>query len=159
MLQPLAEERKVTLCSRADSVTIDADHDRLFQVLTNLLSNAIRYNKPEGRVDVEVTTDDQWAIIRVTDTGVGIPADELPHIFDRFYRVDKARSNAEGGSGLGLAICQTIVDAHGGSIAATSELNVGTTIEVRLPTVQHTSQRAELSGRPDSAEILTSAVR
>lgn len=158
MLQPLAGERQVTLGYRADPMTIDADHDRLFQVLTNLLSNAIRYNKPNGRVDVEVTSDNQSAIIRVIDTGVGIPPEELPRIFDRFYRVDKARSIAEGGSGLGLAICQTIVEAHRGTIRATSALNVGTTIEVRLPLVQIPStevQQAETSDREDSTRMLT----
>ncbi|HEY4259910.1 MAG TPA: ATP-binding protein [Schlesneria sp.] len=136
MLQPLADERHVKLSCRAEALTIDADHDRLFQVLTNLLSNAIRYNKPDGRVDVDVTSDEQSAIIRVVDTGVGIPADELQHVFNRFYRVDKARTTAEGGCGLGLSICQTIVEAHRGTISAFSELNVGTTIEVRLPLVQ-----------------------
>lgn len=160
MLQPLAGERQVTLGYRADPMTIDADHDRLFQVVTNLLSNAIRYNKPGGRVDVEVTSDNQSAIIRVTDTGVGIPPEELPRIFDRFYRVDKARSIAEGGSGLGLAICQTIIEAHRGTIRATSELNVGTTIEVRLPVVQAQTtevQQAETSDHDDSAQMAAAA--
>ena len=133
MLQPLAEERRVKLQCRADAITIDADQERLFQVVTNLLNNAIRYNRPEGRVDLDVSVDDRFAIIRVTDTGVGIPAEDLPRIFDRFYRVDKARSRAEGGSGLGLAICQSIVEAHGGTISATSDIDVGTTIEVKIP--------------------------
>lgn len=160
MLQPLANERHVTLSCRAEALTIDADHDRLFQVLTNLLSNAIRYNKPDGRVDVDVTSDDQTAIIRVVDTGVGIPADELQHVFNRFYRVDKARTTAEGGCGLGLSICQTIVDAHHGSISAFSELNVGTTIEVRLPR-EHNSPRprvqSESVNHADTAASLTAA--
>jgi signal transduction histidine kinase len=160
MLQPLADERHVKLSCRAEPMTIDADHDRLFQVLTNLLSNAIRYNKPDGRVDVDVTSDEHSAIIRVVDTGVGIPADELQHVFNRFYRVDKARTTAEGGCGLGLSICQTIVDAHHGSINAFSELNVGTTIEVRLPLVQISPQpgvQSDASDNVDTATSLTAA--
>lgn len=134
MLQPLADERNVNLNCRTDSsIVVDGDQGRLFQVISNLLTNAIRYNRPDGRVDLEVTADDHFAIVRVSDTGVGIAAEDLPRIFDRFYRVDKARSQAEGGCGLGLAICHTIVETHGGSISATSEPNVGTTIEVRLP--------------------------
>ncbi len=160
MLQPLADERHVKLSCRAEPMTIDADHDRLFQVLTNLLSNAIRYNKPDGRVDVDVTSDEHSAIIRVVDTGVGIPADELQHVFNRFYRVDKARTTAEGGCGLGLSICQTIVDAHHGSINAFSELNVGTTIEVRLPLVQISPEpgvQSDASDNVDTATSLTAA--
>ncbi|MBS0204355.1 MAG: HAMP domain-containing protein [Planctomycetes bacterium] len=132
MLQPLAEENSIRLSCQADPITISADQDRLFQLFTNLLTNAIRYTRPEGRVDLQVVSDDQFAIIRVSDTGVGIAAENLPRIFDRFYRVDKARTHAAG-SGLGLAICLTIVEAHGGTITATSEVGVGTTIEVRLP--------------------------
>lgn len=133
LLQPLADERQVSLHCHAEPITIDADHERLFQLLTNLLSNAIRYNRAQGRVDLDVTEDERSAIIRVTDTGVGIPPEDLPRIFDRFYRVDKARSIAEGGSGLGLAICHTIVEAHHGTISATSNPGAGTCIEVRLP--------------------------
>ncbi len=161
MLQPLAQERNISLNTRVEPVTLDADHDRLSQVLTNLLSNAIRYNKPNGRVDIEITSDEQSATIRVIDTGVGIPAEELPRVFDRFYRVDKARSIAEGGSGLGLAICQTIVEAHHGSITAFSESNVGTTIEVRLPLVQNSSDpgaQTEAIEKADSVTSLTATV-
>ena len=142
MLQPLADERGVSLTCRATAVTIGADPERLLQLLTNLLSNAIRYNRPTGSVALDVSTDDRFAIIRVTDTGVGIPAEDLPRIFDRFYRVDKARSQVEGGCGLGLAICHTIVEAHNGTIHATSQPGVGTTVEVRLPLDQNSSSRA-----------------
>ena len=138
MLQPLAEEKSVKLSWQGDAITIDGDQDRLFQLLTNLLTNSIRYNHPNGRVDLLMTSDEHAVIIRVTDTGVGIPAEDLPKIFDRFYRVDKARSQAEGGSGLGLAICQTIVEAHRGTITATSEVGIGTTVEVRLPKAANT---------------------
>ena len=133
MLQPLAHEKSVQLTCQGQPVTVSADHDRLFQLLTNLLSNAIRYNRPDGTVTIDVSQNADQAIIRVTDTGVGISSEDLPRIFDRFYRVDKARSQVEGGCGLGLAICHTIVEAHEGTITARSELNVGTTIEVQIP--------------------------
>jgi len=135
LVQPLAEERHIELHCQAESITVNGDQERLFQVVTNLLTNSIRYNQPEGSVDVEVVVDKGEAVIRVADTGVGIPAEDLPHIFDRFYRVDKARTHAEGGCGLGLAICQSIVDSLHGTIRATSEPGVGTTIEVRLPLI------------------------
>lgn len=145
LLQSLATERQVTLTCRADSVVVIADQERIMQLITNLISNAIRYNRPQGKVEVDVSVDGETAVIRVSDTGVGIAAEELPKIFDRFYRVDKARSTSEGGCGLGLAICQTIVDAHNGTVSATSELGEGTTIEVRLPGVRNADE-------PDSSD-------
>lgn len=145
MLKPLAEERNVRLTCQTDPVVMSADPDRLFQLLTNLLSNAIRYNRPDGSVELKVTRDDQFAVIRVSDTGVGISAEDLPRIFDRFFRVDKARSQVEGGCGLGLAICQAIVDVHQGTIAATSEAGVGTTVEVRIPLEESDSRKPRRS--------------
>lgn len=133
MVQPLADEKQIELQCRADSIVVAADAERLFQVFTNLLSNGIRYNKAGGRVELEITSDEQDVIIRVADTGVGISPNDLPRIFDRFYRVDKARTTAEGGCGLGLAICTSIIEAHGGRISAQSQIDVGTTVEVRLP--------------------------
>lgn len=133
LVQPLAEERHIELNCRAESVTVLGEQERLFQVVTNLLTNSIRYNNVNGSVDIEVTSENGDAVIRVADTGVGIAAEDLPHIFDRFYRVDKARSHADGGCGLGLAICHTIIEGLHGTIQATSEPGIGTTIEVRLP--------------------------
>ena len=101
--------------------------------MMNLLSNAIRYNQDGGRVDVRVERINGDAVVSVSDTGIGIPASDLPHIFERFFRVDRTRSRADGGSGLGLAICQSVVEAHGGQITARSEPQCGTTLEVRLP--------------------------
>lgn len=152
MLQPLAEERRVKLNCQAEPVTVEADHEQLFQLLTNLLSNAIRYNRTEGRVDLEITSDERFAIIRVSDTGIGIPAAELPRIFDRFYRVDKARSRAEGGCGLGLAICHTIVEGHHGTISATSDPDTGTVIEVRLPACRNLTGAHAPAGSPPVPE-------
>ena len=133
LVAPLAVERKIQIECRANSCHVRGDWDRLSQVVTNLLTNAIRYNVEGGRVQIATCTEATNAVISVIDTGVGIAADQLPLIFDRFYQVDKARSRAEGSSGLGLSICKTIVEAHGGTISATSELGVGTTVEVRLP--------------------------
>ena len=99
----------------------------------NLLTNAIRYNVDGGQVRASTRIEEGIAVFSVFDTGVGVAEDQLLLIFDRFYQVDKARSRAEGSCGLGLSICKTIVEAHGGLITATSRLNVGTTMEVRLP--------------------------
>ncbi len=133
LLRPLADEKQITLRSETLPMTVVGDRDRLGQVVTNLLANAIRYNQEGGRVDVRVERVNGHAIVSVFDNGIGIPAEELPHIFERFYRVDKARTRAEGGTGLGLAICQSVVEAHGGQITARSEPQHGTTLEVRLP--------------------------
>ncbi|WP_010588108.1 sensor histidine kinase [Schlesneria paludicola] len=136
LVRPLAEQRGIQLESETSPCIVVGDGDKLAQVLTNLLSNAIRYNVENGRVRVTTGTDGQLAILEVTDTGIGIPGDQLELIFDRFYQVNKARSRAEGSCGLGLSICKTIVEAHGGTIRVSSELNVGTTVEVRLPLVR-----------------------
>jgi len=133
MLQPLADERQVALKNRCAQVILEADPEQIYQLLTNLLTNAIRYNKPGGSVDVQTQCDRQSVRLKVIDTGVGIPAEDLPRIFNRFYRVDKARSHPEGGCGLGLAICRNIAEAHGGAIRAISTPGEGTTIEVDLP--------------------------
>jgi signal transduction histidine kinase len=109
------------------------DVQKLYQVFINLLDNAIKYSDPGARVDVEIEEDD-WALtVRIRDTGVGIPKEDLNQLFERFYRVDKDRSRATGGSGLGLAISRQIVEMHGGSISVESEVDVGSVFEVRLP--------------------------
>ncbi|MFN3690356.1 MAG: sensor histidine kinase [Fimbriimonadales bacterium] len=110
-----------------------ANRDQILQVVLNLLSNAIRYNKPQGTVTVRAYTEDQQAVIEVADTGIGIPSEALPRIFERFYRVDKTRSRAGGGTGLGLAIVKHIVEAHDGSVEVESEYRVGSVFRVRLP--------------------------
>jgi len=132
---PRAEAKKVRL--EADlplSVIVRGDGRRLAQVLGNLLANAINYTPAGGRVGISIASKGKEAEIRVTDTGVGIPPDELPHIFERFYRVDKSRSRTTGGVGLGLTIARRLVEAHGGRIAAQSEVGKGSTFVVTLPT-------------------------
>src|SRR5207248_8995170 len=108
------------------------DADRLGQVITNLLTNAIHYNQPNGEIRVNTRSDNGAANVTIADTGQGIAAEDLPHIFVRFYRADKSRSRAAGRSGLGLAISKAIVDAHGGTIELTSQTGAGTTFTVRL---------------------------
>jgi nitrogen fixation/metabolism regulation signal transduction histidine kinase len=110
---------------------INAGH--LGLILTNLLTNAIHYNKPKGEIRVSTRLENGAAVLTVADSGIGISAENLPHVFERFYRADKSRSRAEGHSGLGLAICQAMVEAHDGSIDASSQLGVGTTFTVRRP--------------------------
>jgi len=132
-LQPLADERRLRLhCTFAPANT-SGDADQLGLVLNNLLSNAIYYNKPNGEIVVTTGVESGQAFVTIADTGQGIAPEDLPLIFNRFYRADKSRSRAEGRSGLGLAICKVIVEAHGGSIEVASELGVGSTFTVRLP--------------------------
>ena len=102
-------------------------------MITNLLTNAIDYNREHGSVRIATSTDRSRAAIVVSDTGVGIASADLPHIFERFYRVDKARSRAEGHTGLGLAIAKAIVESEGGMIEVLSTPGVGTTFTVHLP--------------------------
>jgi signal transduction histidine kinase len=109
------------------------DVQKLYQVFLNLLDNAIKYSDSGARVDVEIEEDDSTVTVRIRDTGVGIPKEDLSQLFERFYRVDKDRSRATGGSGLGLAISKQIVEMHGGSISVESEVDVGSIFEVRLP--------------------------
>jgi two-component system sensor histidine kinase CiaH len=130
----LAEQQGVALEAKLDaSVRLQGDSDRLRELLVVLLDNGIKYTDAGGKVTLEVRGKDGHATVRVADTGRGIPAEALPHVFDRFYRVDKARSREAGGTGLGLAIARWIAEAHGGSIRAESAPGVGTTMTVELP--------------------------
>jgi two-component system phosphate regulon sensor histidine kinase PhoR len=99
----------------------------------NLIDNAIRYTPEGGSVSVKIQRDGLWARLIVSDTGVGIPADSVTRVFDRFYRVDKSRTRADGGSGLGLSIVKLAAEAHGGNVAVISELGVGSTFTASLP--------------------------
>ena len=128
-------------CSTA--VPVQADGARLRQVFYNLLDNAIKYTPEGGAVEIRVGTEDQIAVATVRDTGIGIPPEHLPRVFDRFYRVDKARSRAEGGTGLGLSIAKTIVVAHGGRIDLTSTPDQGTICTVRLPASAKPEEKPE----------------
>ena len=134
MLEPLAKHRGVSLRFTADSaVPIIADGEDLYQVVFNLVENAIKYNVAEGSVEVSVLREGHTAILRVADTGIGIPDSDVPNIFSRFYRVDKARSREAGGSGLGLSIVRDAVILHGGEIAVTPNQPQGTVFTVTFP--------------------------
>lgn len=127
----LFEGAEVTLRTRLEPATVWADQVRISQVLANLLSNALKYTPAGGLVRLETTTDGPWAILRVTDTGPGIPADELPHVFDRFFRGRTARP---AGTGIGLTVVAELAAAHGGSAEVASQPGQGATFTVRLPT-------------------------
>lgn len=117
----------------AGPVHVSGDPMRLTELFLNLLENAVKYTPPEGSVVVKVSRHGKEAVVAVEDTGIGIPAEHLPHIFERFYRVDQARAREAGGTGLGLAIARWIVEAHRGSIRAESEPGQGTTMTVTFP--------------------------
>jgi heavy metal sensor kinase len=133
LIRPLADGRNVKIISELEPLEISGDSERLAQVVTNLLTNAVQYNHDGGEVRVKLESQSGLAILTVSDNGAGIPAEDLPRVFERFYRADKSRSG--GGAGLGLAISKAIVEAHGGAIESASEENVGTTFIVRLPMV------------------------
>lgn len=115
------------------SVWIEIDTDKMTQVIDNILNNAIKYSPDGGKITVSMKTTDDQMILSISDQGLGIPKEDLPKIFDRFYRVDKARSRAQGGTGLGLAIAKEIIKQHNGFIWAKSEYGKGSTFTIVLP--------------------------
>ncbi len=132
--EALAERKRIRVTlRRAAQITMVGDKVRLRQLFLNLIDNAIKYTPEGGSVTLSVEQQNGSAIFQVEDTGIGIPADEQEKIFDRFYRVDKARSREAGGSGLGLSIAKWIVDLHRGTIAVSSQINKGSVFTVRLP--------------------------
>ena len=133
LLQPLADQKQVDLKCDLQTVQVTGDAARLGQVVANLVSNAVTYNRENGRVRVQLLAEGEHAILTVSDTGIGISESDLPRVFERFYRADKARTGNSGGIGLGLAICQEIIRNHGGTIDAASAVGAGTTFTVRLP--------------------------
>lgn len=132
LLGPLADERGVKIISELDPLEITGDPERLAQVVMNLLTNAVQYNRPNGEVRLHLTKENGLAVLKIADAGQGIPAGDLSRIFERFYRADKSRTGA-GNTGLGLAICKAIIEAHAGTIDVSSLENEGTTFIVRLP--------------------------
>jgi heavy metal sensor kinase len=139
-LRPLAESRGVRLQFDAATATeVSGDEGRLRQVFINLIDNALKHTPEGGTVTVQIEQQNHVVIVTVADTGAGIAPEHLPHVFDRFYRVDKARTRAEGGTGLGLSIAQSIAQAHGGAIEMTSTVGQGTVCRVILPQGQNES--------------------
>jgi signal transduction histidine kinase len=136
IFQPVAESKSVglQLIIPPDLPLIDVDSARFQQVIHNLLSNALRHTPPDGYITMTAHATGDMVEIRVRDTGSGIAAEHLPHIFERFYRADPSRERASGGTGLGLAISRAIVEAHGGTISASSAgEGLGTEMIIRLP--------------------------
>lgn len=118
-------------------IWVEIDTDKLTQVIDNIMNNAIKYSPDGGTITVSIKTTDEQLILSIADEGLGIPKQDLPKIFDRFYRVDKARSRAQGGTGLGLAIAKEIIKQHQGFIWAKSEYGVGSTFTIVLPYENH----------------------
>ena len=130
----LCLEKGLTFQSgQTQDAIVKGDEVRLRELFMNLLNNAIRYTPVPGTVSVSLRREAQTAVVAIKDTGVGIPPEDMPFIFERFYRVDKSRSRADGGSGLGLAISRHIAEAHGGKIEVESQVGMGSTFSVWLP--------------------------
>ncbi len=130
----LAERKNITMeCSLQPGLIVIGDRVRMHQAVLNVLENAVKYTMEGGSVSVTLYAEFDQVILKVADTGIGIPADKLPYVFDRFYRVDQARSQQVQGTGLGLSIVRWIVETHGGTITADSQLGAGSTFTIRLP--------------------------
>jgi two-component system, OmpR family, sensor kinase len=129
--ESMAGNRKIKL-GKMEDLTVTGDSYKLSQVLGNLMDNAIKYTQDGGDITLSTYQDGGWARLDITDTGIGIAPENLSHLFDRFYRVDKARSRDRGGTGLGLAIVKGIVEQHGGKVTVSSQPGKGTTFSVWL---------------------------
>ncbi len=141
----LAEDKGISVgCKVQGHVSVDGDRARIKQVVVNLLDNAIKYTPSGGSINLHVYAHEDKAVIEVADTGMGIPASAVPHIFERFYRVDKARSRDAGGAGLGLAIVKSICLAHGGQVLVESNNGQGSRFIVELPLAQTTHATSHL---------------
>jgi signal transduction histidine kinase len=143
MMRPAAERKEIELatresesCSNRRDCVIRGDETQLNSMFSNLVDNAIKYTPPGGRVEAVCEVADGEVVIHVSDTGIGIPESKLPRIFERFYRVDKARSKETGGTGLGLSIVKHTVENHGGRISVQSRPGAGTTFSVYLPRIE-----------------------
>jgi two-component system, OmpR family, phosphate regulon sensor histidine kinase PhoR len=131
-----ARQRGVRLiCGKMDDLKVTGRELGLEQLFINLLDNAVKFNRPDGQVQVEMRRKDGKAHIKIADTGIGIPSEDLPRIFERFYRVDKARSRAMGGTGLGLSIVKHAVEQMGGTITVDSRLGEGSEFTIEVPTI------------------------
>jgi heavy metal sensor kinase len=137
-VEVLCQEKGLALeLGETQHLVVQGDEARLRELFMNLLNNAVRYTASPGTISVSLRRERQMAVVAITDTGIGIPAEEIPFIFERFYQVDKARSPDEAGSGLGLAISKHIAQAHGGKIEVESQVGTGSTFSVWLPVSSH----------------------
>ncbi|MBR1422789.1 MAG: HAMP domain-containing histidine kinase [Ruminococcus sp.] len=126
-------DKNITLEINCDDISVNADHDRIAQVVTNLLSNAVKYTENSGHITVTAERDDSSFRLTVRDTGIGITPEDLPHVFERFYRADRSRNRRTGGSGVGLAVVKAIINAHGGSVCVQSEIGKGSVFIAEIP--------------------------
>ena len=134
LFEALAQEKKISLEYQCIiPVSVMGDEGQLTRLISNLLENALQYTLPDGQVTLTLTKQNRYAIVSVQDNGIGIEREDLSYVFDRFWRADKARSRREGGTGLGLAIAQAIAQRHKGKITVTSQIEVGSCFQVRLP--------------------------
>jgi signal transduction histidine kinase len=129
----LASHISLSINIPKEAIYIRGNESQMYRLLINLVSNGIKYSSAGGIVNIELLLDGNWIVITVKDTGVGIATSDLPHIFNRFYRVNSDRSRQSGGAGLGLAIALAIVRAHGGKLKVESHLGMGSTFKVILP--------------------------
>ncbi len=127
------KEQEFKLVCDSESMTGYFDYDRVEQVILNIISNAIKYTHESGQVIVSLYKEGEKGVIKVSDNGMGIPKEDLPRIFERFYRVEKARTRSLGGTGLGLSIASEIIKAHDGTIEINSEVEKGTEVIIKLP--------------------------
>ena len=132
-LKPMAAQCQVFLHADCQPITIEANPQQMKELLNNLITNAVKYNRPGGQVWVQIREQGDAMVVRVKDNGMGIPADSLDRIFERFYRVDKGRSRKQGGTGLGLSIVKHIVSFYRGTIRVSSEIDKGSEFVVELP--------------------------
>ena len=136
-MRRVARKKDITLqwkrFGRAAEYTVYGDETQLASMFTNLVDNAVKYTSPGGRVEVVGGSEGSDIMISISDTGIGIPEGKIPRIFERFYRVDKARSKATGGTGLGLSIVRHVAQNHGGRVTVESTFGVGSTFTVHLP--------------------------
>ena len=127
------KEKSLQLSVEGKDLSIHADYDRVTQIVVNLLSNAIKYTNDGDRISIRLCNEDSKSVLYIEDTGIGISKEQLPYIFERFYRVDKSRNRKTGGAGIGLTIVNSLVEAQGGKISIESEQGVGTTVKVEFP--------------------------
>ncbi len=152
MLAGIAEQAHIKIQTNLrQDTTILVQEDDLYQITYNLVENAIKYNRPGGRVSISLHRQEDMAVLRISDTGVGIPPDALGHVFERFYRVDKARSRASGGSGLGLSIVRSMVERNHGEIHLQSTVGKGTTFAVAFPCFDISEAEIETISREEEA--------
>ena len=145
-LQILAKQKKIRLTYKRDvnNIKIFGDEAKLEKLLLNIIRNAIKYTEKNGKIKIWIESNNKFVKINIRDNGIGIPKEDLPYIFERFYRVDKARSRQEGGTGLGLSICLWIAEAHGGYISVESEEGKGSIFTIHLPCKEKAAKGLDL---------------